>query len=187
MKKLISVVLVLSMVFACACTWADELHMATSAGFPPYEYYEDDKVVGIDAEIAAIIAEKLGMTLVIDDMDFGAIIAAVTTGKADMGMAGMTVTEERLKNVSFSDSYATGIQVVIVKEGSAITSVNDLFTERLYLDIDDIWQRQNGQRQFVTNPNTMIPNDQEGFARFLFDNPNHACRENYICKNDLRW
>ncbi len=129
MKKLLSVVLVLSMVFACACAWADELHMATSAGFPPYEYYENDKVVGIDAEIAAIIAEKLGMTLVIDDMDFGAIIAAVTTGKADMGMAGMTVTEERLKNVSFSDSYATGIQVVIVKEGSAITSVNDLFTE----------------------------------------------------------
>lgn len=67
------------------------------------------------------------------------------------------------------------------------SKVNDLFTERLYLDIDDIWQRQNGQRQFVTNPNTMIPNDQEGFARFLFDNPNHACRENYICKNDLRW
>ena len=67
------------------------------------------------------------------------------------------------------------------------SKVNDLFTERLYLGIDDIWQRQNGQRQFVTNPNTVIPNDQEGFARFLFDNPNHACRENYICKNDLRW
>jgi len=67
------------------------------------------------------------------------------------------------------------------------SQVNNLFTDQLYLDIDDIWQRRNGQRQFVTNPNTTIPNDQEGFARFLFDNPNHAGRESYICKNDKRF
>lgn len=107
----------------------EELHMATNAQFPPYEYYEGDKVVGIDAEMAAAIADKLDMKLVIDDMDFDAIITAVQTGKSDMGMAGMTVTEDRLKNINFSDTYATGIQSIIVPEGSKITSVDDLFAE----------------------------------------------------------
>ncbi len=107
----------------------EELHMATNAQFPPYEYYEGDKVVGIDAEMAAAIADKLGMKLVIDDMDFDAIITAVQTGKSDMGMAGMTVTEDRLKNINFSDTYATGIQSIIVPEGSEIKSVDDLFAE----------------------------------------------------------
>ncbi len=106
-----------------------ELHMATNAQFPPYEYYEGEKVVGIDAEMAAAIADKLGMKLVIDDMDFDAIITAVQTGKSDIGMAGMTVTEERLKNINFSDTYATGIQSIIVPEGSEITNVDDLFGE----------------------------------------------------------
>lgn len=104
----------------------EELHMATNAQFPPYEYYEGDKVVGIDAEMAAAIADKLDKKLVIDDMDFDAIITSVQTGKSDMGMAGMTVTEERLQSISFSDTYAQGIQVVIVPENSEITSVDDL-------------------------------------------------------------
>lgn len=102
------------------------LTMATNAQFPPYEFYEGDKVVGIDAEIAAAIAEKLGTTLEIVDMDFATIITAVQSGKADFGMAGMTVNEERLQNVNFTDSYATGVQVVIVKEDSEIASVDDL-------------------------------------------------------------
>ncbi len=106
-----------------------ELHMATNAFFPPYEYYENEKIVGIDAEMAAAIADELGMKLVIDDMEFDAIITAVSTGKADMGMAGMTVTEERLQSINFSNTYATGIQSVIVTEGSKITSVDDLFAE----------------------------------------------------------
>ena len=104
----------------------NELHMATNAQFPPYEYYEGDKIVGIDAEMAAAIADKLDMKLVIDDMDFDAIITSVQSGKSDMGMAGMTVTEDRLKSINFSDSYATGIQSVIVPEGSKIKSVDDL-------------------------------------------------------------
>ncbi len=104
-----------------------QLTMATNAAFPPYEYYEGDSIVGIDAEIAAAIAEKLGLELVIDDMEFGSIINAVTTGKADVGLAGMTVTPEREESVNFSTSYATGVQVIIVKEGSAITTVDDLF------------------------------------------------------------
>lgn len=106
-----------------------ELHMATNAQFPPYEYYENEVIVGIDAEMAAAIADKLDMKLVIDDMEFDSIITAVQTGKADMGMAGMTVTEDRLQNINFSDSYATGIQSIIVPEGSAITTVDDLFAD----------------------------------------------------------
>ena len=103
-----------------------ELHMATNAAFEPYEFKEGDKIVGIDAEIAAAIAEKLGMTLEIQDMEFKAIIPAVTEGKIDFGMAGMTVTPERLQSVNFSETYATGVQVIIVKEGSEIASVDDL-------------------------------------------------------------
>ena len=110
-----------------------ELHMGTNANFPPYEYHEYvddvDMVVGIDAEIAAAVAEYMGYDLVIDEMEFGALITAVSTGKIDFAMAGMTVTDERKESVNFSDTYATGIQVIIVKEGSAITSVDDLFAE----------------------------------------------------------
>lgn len=102
------------------------LTMATNAQFPPYEFYEGDKIVGIDAEIAGLIAEKLGMKLQIVDMDFNSIITAVQSGKADFGMAGLTVNEERLKNVNFTDSYATGVQVIIVKDDSDIKSVDDL-------------------------------------------------------------
>ena len=103
------------------------LTMATNAEFPPYEFHEGDKISGIDAEIAAAIAAKLGLTLEISDMDFDSIIAAVQSGKADVGLAGMTVTDERKQSVDFSTSYATGVQVVIVKEGSPITNVDDLF------------------------------------------------------------
>ncbi len=105
---------------------AGKLIMGTNAAFPPYEYYEGDKIVGIDAEVAALIAEKLGMELEIKDMDFGGIISAVENGVVDMGMAGMTVNEERLLQVDFSTSYAKGVQVVIVKEGSGIATLDDL-------------------------------------------------------------
>ena len=110
----------------------DVIIMATNAEFPPYEYYENNEIVGIDAEIAAAIAEKLGKTLVIEDMAFDSIIPAITSGKADMGLAGMTVTEDRLESVDFSTSYATGVQVVIVPEDSPITSVDDLFGDGNY-------------------------------------------------------
>jgi polar amino acid transport system substrate-binding protein len=129
MKKLIAVLLTLCMLMACTAALADTLTMGTNANFPPYEYYENETIVGIDAEIAAAIAEKLGMELEIVDMDFNSIITAVKTGKVLIGMAGMTVTEERLQEVSFSDTYATGVQVIIVKEGSEITSADDLFAE----------------------------------------------------------
>ena len=102
------------------------LTMATNASFPPYEYYDGDKIVGIDAEIAAIIAEKLGLELKIEDVEFDSIIPGVQSGKYDMGMAGMTVTDERKEKVNFSDSYAKGVQVVIVSENGAIASIDDL-------------------------------------------------------------
>jgi len=93
-----------------------ELHMATNAFFEPYEFYDGEKVVGIDAMIAQAICDKLGYKLVIDDMDFDSIITAVQEGKADFGMAGMTVTEERLKEIDFTDTYTTATQVIIVKD-----------------------------------------------------------------------
>lgn len=142
MKKILSIVLMLAMALTfCACggeeATTDEaavaeggtLTMATNAEFPPYEYYEGGEVVGIDVEIAQAIADKLGMELVVEDMDFNSIIASVQSGKADFGAAGMTVTEERLQSVNFTDSYAKGVQVVIVAEGSKIASVDDLFAE----------------------------------------------------------
>ena len=142
MKKIVSLLLVATMLTAlCGCgsskgaasdsavstVKSGVLTMATNAYFPPYEYYEGDTIVGIDAEIAKAVADKLGLELKIEDMEFDSIITAVSAGKADMGLAGMTVTEERKKNVNFSDTYATGIQVVIVPEDSDITSVDDLY------------------------------------------------------------
>ncbi len=105
------------------------IKMATNAYFQPYEFYADGKIVGIDAEIAAAIAEKLGMTLEIVDMEFDSIITAVNEGSVDFGMAGMTITEDRLLEVDFSISYASGVQAIIVKEGSPITSCDDLYAE----------------------------------------------------------
>ena len=134
MKKLIAVAMALCMLVGAVCLLgscdkADEntLVMATNAAFPPYEYKDGDKIVGIDAEIAAAIAEKLGMKLEIMDVDFGAVLTGVAEGKYDMGMAGITVTDERKLTMDFSNTYATGIQVIIVNDGSTITSLDDLW------------------------------------------------------------
>ena len=133
MKKIISLIIASLMLITLCCGFAscnkddNVLVMATNAAFPPYEYVEGDKFVGIDVEIAQAIAEKLGMELQIEDVEFGSIIGGVVEGKYDMGMAGMTVTEERKQSVNFSNTYATGIQVIIVKDGSSITSLDDIF------------------------------------------------------------
>ncbi len=139
--KILSVILALVIVVGCfaACGGKEEapaeekkvLTMATNAEFPPYEYYEGEKVVGIDAEIAQLIADKLGMELKIEDVAFDSIIPGVQAGKYDMGMAGMTVTEDRLKDVNFSDSYAKGVQVVIVKDGGSIASLDDIAGKKI--------------------------------------------------------
>lgn len=111
------------------------LVMATNANFPPYEYKEGENFEGIDVEIAQKIAEKMGRTLEIEDVEFGSIVSGVESGKYDIGMAGMTVNEERLQSVNFTSSYATGIQVVIVKEDSAITSIDDLYGEGILIGV----------------------------------------------------
>lgn len=107
------------------------LTMGTNAAFPPYEYKDGDQIVGIDADIAQALADKLGLKLEILDMDFNSLITAVQSGKIDISLAGMTVNEERKKNVDFTDSYAKGVQVVIVKDDSDITSVDDLANDKL--------------------------------------------------------
>ena len=145
MKKILALLLAMIMVFAlvaCGATETTEttdaafttvtegvLTMGTNAEFPPYEFIEGNEIVGIDAEIAAAIAEKLGLSLQIENMEFDSIIPAVREGKVDVALAGMTVTPERLEAVNFSTTYATGVQVVIVTEDSTITSVDDLFAE----------------------------------------------------------
>ncbi len=137
MKKILAFVLVAIMAISLtACvnakpTEKETLVMATNATFPPYEYYDGDEIVGIDAEIAKAIADKLGMELRIDDMEFNSIITAVNSGQADIGMAGMTITEDRKQSVDFSDSYATGVQVVIVTQDSPIQTVDDLAGKKI--------------------------------------------------------
>lgn len=109
-----------------------KLIMATNAEFPPYEYYDGDSIVGIDVEIAQAIAETMGKELVIDDIAFDSIIPAVTSGKADIGLAGMTVTEDRLVNVDFSDTYCQASQVIIVrKDNTEITTPDDLVGKKI--------------------------------------------------------
>lgn len=104
-----------------------KLTMSTNASFPPYEMVADDgSFEGIDIEVAGAIAQKLGLELQVDDMGFDACLQAAQTGKSDIVMAGVTVTEERQAVMDFSNSYANGVQVVIVKEGSPIQTVDDL-------------------------------------------------------------
>ena len=104
-----------------------KLTMSTNAAFPPYESTDDNgNFVGIDIDVAAAIAEKLGLELQIDDMDFDAALLAAQNGKSDLVMAGVTVTEDRQLVMDFSDSYATGIQSIIVKEDSDIATPDDL-------------------------------------------------------------
>ncbi|MBD5544392.1 MAG: transporter substrate-binding domain-containing protein [Lachnospiraceae bacterium] len=92
------------------------LVMATNAAFEPYEYYEGNKVIGIDVDMAQAVCDKLGYELKVDDIEFDAIINAVQSGKADIGVAGMTVTEDRLQSIDFTDSYTTATQVIIVRK-----------------------------------------------------------------------
>lgn len=106
---------------------AGKLTMSTNAAFPPYEMTTDSgDFEGIDVEVAGAIAEKLGLELQVDDMDFDAALLAAQNGKSDIVMAGVTVTDERQKVMDFSDTYAEGIQSIIVPEDSDIASADDL-------------------------------------------------------------
>lgn len=154
MKKIVSILLAVMMLFSVAAMFAacgntepvadggnEEatgavLSMATNANFPPYEFKEGDGYAGIDVEIAQAIADYLGMTLEINDVEFGSIIGGVQSGKFDMGMAGMTVTDERKESVNFSNTYAVGIQSIIVTEDSDIASPDDLDGKKIGVQQD---------------------------------------------------
>ncbi len=145
MKKTIALLLavlmmagVLLALTSCGEKSENVLSMATNAAFPPYEYKDGEEFKGIDIEIAGLIAEKLGKELKIHDVEFGSIIAGVEGGKYDLGIAGLTVTPERKEKVNFSTTYATGVQVVIVKADSEYTSFEDFYTEMKEVDGEEV-------------------------------------------------
>lgn len=130
MKKVIAAIL--SLVLVCsmsALAFADTLTMCTNMSFPPYEFWDGDQEAGIDVEIAHAIAAKMGYDLEIEDIAFSSCIPGVSEGKYNFCMGGVTVTEERKNYVDFSNTYAQGVQVIIVAEGSPITSIDDLLAE----------------------------------------------------------
>jgi len=129
MKNLLIILLSTAMLLglsACGASSSQKLVMATNAAFPPYESVEGNEIIGIDPEIAKLIADDLGRELVIEDMAFDSIIAAVQSGKADIAMAGLTVTEDRKQNINFSDPYTEAAQVIVVKKDSPVASPDDL-------------------------------------------------------------
>ena len=131
MKKILSLVMAMLMVLACAGAMAESLTLCTNVAFPPYEFYgEDGEPTGIDIEIAKAIAAKLGYDLEVVDIEFGQCIPGVQSGKYDFSAAGMTVTEERKQMVQFTDTYATAIQVVIVPKDSEATSIEDIIAAK---------------------------------------------------------
>ena len=126
-KSLIVLMIAISAMMLSACGGSsNKLVMATNAAFPPYESVDGNDIIGIDPEIAKLIADDLGMELVIEDMAFDSIIAAVQSGKADIAMAGMTVTEDRKQNIDFSDPYTEAAQVIVVKSDSEVAGPDDL-------------------------------------------------------------
>lgn len=125
MKKILLFIFICLLL--CGCKKNDnELVMVTEAGFAPYEYYEDGEIVGVDVEIAKEIAKKVNKKLVIKDIYFDSIINELKSGKADFAIAGMSITEERKKEVDFSNEYITSRQIVIVNNNSSIESINEI-------------------------------------------------------------
>lgn len=133
--------LIFLMIFVCCCGCSnreDKLIMVTEAGFAPYEYYADGKIVGVDVEIAKEIAKDLGKKLVVKDVSFDSIIHEVKSGKADIGIAGISYTEERAKQVDFSINYTTSKQVVIVRNDSLIDGLDDIFDKKIAVQLGSV-------------------------------------------------
>lgn len=134
MKKIIALLLVAVLAVAlvsCGGNKADVVTMGTNAAFEPFEFIEGDKIVGIDAEIGAAIAEKLGKELSINDMEFESLLGALSTDKVDFVAAGMTANDERRKSVDFSETYYTATQGIIVAEDSDIKGIDDILDKRV--------------------------------------------------------
>lgn len=126
-KKLIILPLIIMLLIITGCSKKEnKLVLVTEAGFAPYEYYQDGEIVGVDIDIAKYLADSLGLELEVKDVAFDSIINEVKTGKADIGAAGISYSEERAKQVDFTINYATSKQVVIVKNDSTITNIQNL-------------------------------------------------------------
>lgn len=138
MKKVIlSLFFVMFLLTGCGKN-EDELVLVTEAGFAPYEYYENGQITGVDIDIANEIANSLGKKLVIKDVAFDSIINEVKTGKADIGAAGLSYTEERAKEVDFTINYATSSQVVIVNNNSDINNINNLNNKKIAVQLGSV-------------------------------------------------
>lgn len=142
MKKVRAIIVVLFFlvifVSGCGKRSSDELVLATEAGFAPYEYYKDGKVVGVDIDIAKEIAKKLDKKLVIKDVSFDFLINEVKSGKADFAAAGISITEERKKEVDFTDEYTTSNQVVVIRKDSTITSFEEIKNKKIAVQLGTV-------------------------------------------------
>ncbi len=139
MKKfVIKLLLIFALIITGCKRNADELVMVTEAGFAPYEFYENNKIVGVDIEIANEIAASLGKKLVVKDIAFDYIINEVKSGKADFAAAGMSITEDRKKEVDFTIEYTVSNQVVVVKKTSLINSFDDLEGKRISVQLGSV-------------------------------------------------
>jgi len=136
-KKILLTIIVIFFITGCEKK-ENTLVMVTEAGFAPYEYYENGKIVGVDIEIANEIAKALGKELKIKDIAFDSIVNELKSGKADFALAGMSITPERLKEVDFSIEYTTSRQVVIVRNDSPITSVNDIYDKKVAVQLGSV-------------------------------------------------
>lgn len=146
MKKILIVLSICLLL--CGCKKNDnELVMVTEAGFAPYEYYENGEIVGVDVEIANEIAKNLNKTLVIKDIYFDSIINELKSGKADFAIAGISITEERKKEVDFSNEYISSKQIVIVKNNSSINSINQINRKIIAVQLGSVAD------DYVTNNN----------------------------------
>ena len=127
------------MTILCGCSKDEnELIMVTEAGFAPYEYYDNNEIVGVDIDIAKEIAKELNKTLVVKDVAFDSIINEVKSGKADFGAAGISYNEERAKQVDFSINYTVSKQVVIVKKDSSIKDVKDISNQKIAVQLGSV-------------------------------------------------
>lgn len=137
MKKFL--LILITIISCCGCTKReDKLIMVTEAGFAPYEYYSDGTIVGVDVDIAKEIAKELGKKLVVKDVAFDSIIHEVKSGKADIGVAGISYSDERAKQVDFSINYTTSKQVVLVRTNSSISNIKDIKNKKISVQLGSV-------------------------------------------------
>ena len=139
-KKIFSICLVfiLTLILSGCGKNKNEIIMVTEAGFAPYEYYENGEIVGVDVAIAKEIAKELGKKLVVKNVDFDSIVSELKSGKADFAAAGMSITEERKKQVDFTIEYVTSNQVVVVKKDSSLNDITQLDGKRIAVQLGTV-------------------------------------------------